>query len=105
MTTRPGEVYQVDLGIAGKVRPMVVLSREDPDAPRALAVCAPVTTAYRESRYEVEIGKPPFLRQLSYVNVQGLQAVQHHELIGPIGRLHPTAMEKIRAALKYTLDL
>ncbi len=105
MTTRPGEVYKVDLGISGKVRSMVVLSREDPDAPRALAVCAPVTTAYRESRYEVEIGKPPFLRQQSCVNVQGLQAVQHHELIGPIGRLHPRAMEKIRAALKYTLDL
>ena len=105
MTTSPGEVYRVDLGIAGKVRPMVVVSREDPDAPRALAVCAPVTTAYRESQYEVDIGKPPFLRQQSYVNVQGLQAVQHHELIGPIGTLHPAAMEKIRAALKYTLDL
>ena len=105
MTTRPGEVYKVDLGIAGKVRSMVVVSREDPDAPRALAVCAPVTTAYRGSEYEVDIGKPSFLRQQSYANVQGLQAIQHHELIGPIGRLHAAAMEKIRVALKYTLDL
>jgi mRNA interferase MazF len=48
MTTSPGEVYKVDLGIAGKVRSMVVVSREDPNVPRALAVCAPVTTAYRE---------------------------------------------------------
>ena len=61
MRTRPGEVYRVDLGIAGKVRPMVVVSREDPDAPRALAICAPVTTAYRGSEYEVDIGKPRFL--------------------------------------------
>ena len=105
MTTRPGEVYKVDLGIAGKVRSMVVVSREDPDAPRALAVCSPVTTAYRGSEYEVDIGKPSFLRQQSYVNVQGLQAIQHHELIGPIGRLPPAVMEKIRVALKYTLDL
>ena len=105
MTTRPGEVYNVDLGIAGKVRSMVVVSREDRDAPRALAVCAPVTTAYRESEYEVDIGRPPFLRERSYVNVQGLQAVRYHELVGPIGRLHPAAMEKIRAAIKYTLEL
>ena len=105
MTTKPGEVYQVDLGIAGKVRFMVVVSREDPEAPRALTVCAPVTTAYRGSEYEVDIGKPPFLRVQSYVNVQGLQAIQHHELNGPMGRLHPASMEKIRAALKYTFDL
>lgn len=105
MTTRPREVYKVDLGMAGKVRPMVVVSREDPEAPRALAVCAPVTTAFRGSAYEVAIGKPSFLRESSYVNVQGLQAVQHHELIGPIGRLQPAAMEKIRAALRYTLEL
>ena len=105
MTTRPGEVYKVDLGIAGKVRSMVVVSREDPDAPRALALCAPVTTAYRGSEYEVDIGKPPFLREQSYVNVQGLQAIQHHELIGPIGRLHPASMENIRVALRYILEL
>ena len=84
---------------------MVVVSRIDPDAPRALAECAPVTTAYRESEYEVDIGKPPVLRQRSYVNVQGLQAIQHHELIAPIGRLHAAAMEKIRVGLKCTLDL
>lgn len=105
MRTSPGQVYKVDLGIAGKVRSMVVVSREDPEAPRALAVCAPVTTAYRGSEYEVNIGKPRFLREQSYVNVQGLQAVQHHELIGPIGKLHPAEMEKIRAALRYAMDL
>ena len=54
---------------------MVVLSREDPDAPRALAICAPLTTAYCGSEYEVDIGKPHFLRVQSYVNVQGLQAI------------------------------
>ena len=32
MTTKPGQVYKVDLGIKGKVRYMVVVSREDPNA-------------------------------------------------------------------------
>lgn len=33
MTPKVGEVYVVDLGVEGKVRPVVVVSREDTDAP------------------------------------------------------------------------
>jgi len=95
----------VDLGIRGKLRPMVVVSREDSDAPRALALCVPLTTAYRESDYEVDIGKSTFLHHRSYANVQGLQAVQHHELRGPIGRLGQETMTMIREALAHALEL
>ena len=41
----------------------------------------------------------------SYVNVQGVQAIQDHELSGPIGKLDAESMTKIRAALKFALDL
>ena len=105
MRTKPGEVYRVDLGIGGKVCLMVVVSREDPDAPRALSLCAPITTKYRGSPYEVEIGKPRFLRTHSYVNVQGLQAIQHHELSGPVGKLDPAIMKTLKSALRYALEL
>ena len=105
MTTKPGEIYRVDLGIRGKTRLMVVVSREDADAPRALSLCAPITTKYRGSAYEVEIGKLRFLRKVSYVNVQGLQAIQHHELSGPVGKLPRSYMVAIKSALKYALDL
>ena len=104
MTTKPGEVYRVDLGIGGKTRLMVV-SREDANAPRALSLCAPITTKYRGSAYEVEIGKLRFLREVSYVNVQGVQAIQHHEISRPIGRLPESQMAAVRAALKYALDI
>lgn len=105
MTTKPGEVYRVDLGMGGKVRFMVVVSREDRDSPRALSICAPITTAYRHSIYEVDIGKPSFLREQSYVNVQGLQAIQHHELSVRVGKLNESIMDKIKTALRYTFDL
>lgn len=106
MTTKPGEVYRVDLGIEGKVRLMLVLSREDPDAPRALAICAPITTAFRASHYEVELPNVPFLAKKSYVNVQGLQAVQHHELSAkPVGRFQDRVMEEVRSALRFTFEL
>ena len=52
---KPGEVYWVDLGMAGKVRPLMVVSREDENAPRALAVCVPLTTEIRGGDYEVSI--------------------------------------------------
>lgn len=105
MRIRPGEVYIVDLGFEGKERPMVVLSREDADAPRALAICAPVTTAFRGSQYEVSLGKLPFLRKASYVNVQGLQAIQYHELKKSIGRLESALLEQVRAAVRFALQL
>jgi len=105
MTTKPGQVYTVDLGIRGKIRPVVVVSREDPDAPRALCICVPLTTSCRESVYEVDIGKLPFLRRSSYANVQGLQAIQHHELRGPVGTLGEQKMAAIKQALSQMLEL
>jgi mRNA interferase MazF len=105
MTTEPGQVYLVDLGLAAKTRPMVVVSRKDAQAPRALSVCAPITTAARGSRYEVPIGRPAFLREVSHVNLQGLQAIQHHELQRMIGRLSEKEMREVRKGLAWTLDL
>ncbi len=36
LTPKPGEIWQADLGLAGKVRPVVIVLREDPDPPRVL---------------------------------------------------------------------
>ena len=105
MTTEPGEVYLVDLGMAAKTRPMLVVSRRDEDAPRALAVCAPITTSSRDNSYEVPIGKPRFLHDASYVNVQGLQAIQHHELKHMIGRISNGAMDEVRTAIKWLFEI
>ena len=105
MTTKPGEVYRVDLGAGGKVRMMLVVSREDSNPPRALSLCVPITSAYRDSPYEVELPSRPFLRIKSYAYVQGLQAVQHHELQGPIGTFYGKAMDDVRAALSYAMEI
>jgi mRNA interferase MazF len=52
---KPGEVYWVDLGLKGKLRPLLVVSREDADAERALCVCVPLTTQIRGGDYEVKL--------------------------------------------------
>jgi mRNA interferase MazF len=105
MTTKPGEVYRVDLGMGGKVRMMLVVSKEDPDAPRALSICVPITTSSRLSGYEVELPSRPFFRAKSFANVQGLQAIQHHELEGPVGVIYGEALDRVRAALRFAMEL
>ena len=105
MTSKPGEVYRVDLGMGGKVRMMLVVSREDQGAPRALSLCVPITTSNRNSAYEVELPSRPFLRTTSFANVQGLQAIQHHEMDGPIGVVYGEALERVKAALRHALEL
>jgi mRNA interferase MazF len=44
MNPQPGEVWLADLGLAAKTRPVVIVSRGDPDPPRALVLYVPLTT-------------------------------------------------------------
>ena len=105
MNPIPGELYLVDLGAAGKVRPAVVISREDAESPRALTICAPLTTQNRDSTYEVALGKLKFLDKDSWVNVQGLMSLGHEKLIRRLGRLTAPQMEQVKMALRFALDL
>jgi mRNA interferase MazF len=105
MTTKPGEIYRVDLGMDGKVRMMLVVSREDGDAPRALSICVPITTSNRGSSYEVELPHRPFFRTQSFANVQGLQAIQHHELQARVGVIYGDALDRVKDALRFALEL
>jgi mRNA-degrading endonuclease toxin of MazEF toxin-antitoxin module len=50
---RRGEVWLVDLGMAAKVRPALVISVAADDQDRALATLVAHTTSPRRSRFEV----------------------------------------------------
>src|SRR4051812_46572490 len=105
MNPLPGELYLVDLGVVGKVRPVVIVSREDPDSPRAIAICAPLTTQNRGSAYEVALGKLKFLDKESWINVQGLMSVGHEKLIRKFGRVSGAQLHDVKNALRFPLDL
>lgn len=105
MNPTPGEIYLVDLGVVGKVRPAVIVSREDPNSVRAVAICAPLTTQNRDSAYEVALGKLRFLEKESWVNVQGLMSLGHQELIRPLGRVSVLQLNQVKTALRFLLDL
>lgn len=105
MNLRPGEVWLADLGLAAKTRPVVIVSREDPDAPRALAIYVPLTTQNRKSPYEVAIPKLAFLNEISVANVQGIASIPTVRLERKLGTLPETSMSAIRRALCFALNL
>lgn len=105
MKTRPGEVWLADLGVAAKVRPVLVISRHDPSTPRALMVYLPLTTQHRGSRYEVPVGPLPFLDRESVVNVQGVGAVIEPRLIRKLGQLPADTLAKVKDAMRFAFEL
>jgi mRNA interferase MazF len=105
MTPKAGEVYIVDLGFEGKVRPVVVVSREDTNAPRALSVVVPLTSQYRGSRYEVRMPRVPWLNVQSFANVQAIGSVNHHELTDRRGKFEAGVVTQIRDSIRWALEL
>ncbi|MGJ5816164.1 type II toxin-antitoxin system PemK/MazF family toxin [Paludibaculum fermentans] len=105
MHPHPGEVWLADLGLAAKTRPVVIVSRYDPDAPRALVPYAPLTTQQRPSSYEVPLPRVSYLDRESVVNVQGLGSIPMVRLEKKLGKLSKDAFARVKIALTYALDL
>jgi mRNA interferase MazF len=105
MPPHPGEVWLADLGLAAKTRPVVVVSRDDPEPPRALILYVPLTTQNRQSSYEVALPHLSFLAHDSIANVQGLGSLPIVRLERRLGRLPNDLMGKIKRALAFALDL
>ncbi len=49
MNLKPGEVWLVDLGLAAKMRPIIIVSRYDSSPPRSLVIYVPITKQNRGS--------------------------------------------------------
>ena len=103
MTPRAGEVWLADLGLAAKTRPVVIVSRDDPDPPRALTIYVPLTTQNRESRYEVALPKLGFLREMSVANVQGIASIAVTRLERKLGDVPADVLVRIREALTFAI--
>ena len=105
MKAKPGEIRLADLGLAAKVRPVLIVSRHDPEAPRALTLYVPLTTQQRGSRYEIPVGHLPFLDAASVINVQGLGSVIEPRLERKLGQIPADLMVKVKEALRFALEL
>ncbi len=105
--TKPGEVWWVDMGMKAKFRPLLIVSREDPDPERALCVCVPCTTAIRDGKYEVPLPRVRWMpgSDDGVAKVLGIEAVEHHRFHRRAGRYEPQVIEAVRKKIGWMLEL
>lgn len=102
-TPRRGEVWLVDLGIAAKIRPCLVLSVEPAVQDRALVSFVAHTTAVRGSRFEVAISAK-FLKPGAF-DAQNLITMPHVKLIRKLGGLTADQLALVEDAVRAWLGL
>lgn len=93
----------MDLGMAAKVRPAIVMSIPPADVDRALVTIVPHTTSARGSRFEAAISVP-FLRA-GVFDAQNLVTVPHAKLIRNLGKLSPAQLAVVERAVALWLGL
>ena len=98
-----GEVWLVDLGMAAKVRPALVIGIPSGDADRALVTLVPHTTSPRPSRFEASVSVP-FLRS-GVFDAQSLITIPHAKLIRSLGVLGSAHLAVVERAVRLWLGI
>ena len=103
MIPKVGDVYLLDVGCQGKVRPVVIMSREDTQAPRALSLFVPLTKNSHGTRYEVQM--PSAMAEVAVASVQAIGVAEFAELRYRTGRFDSLTVDKIKGAIRWIFDL
>lgn len=98
-----GEVWLVDLGMAAKIRPCLVISTGVADSDRALATLVPHTTSTRGSRFEAVVNAS-FLKAGAF-DAQGLVTVPVRHTIRHLGSLTLDQVKVVEQAICRWLEL
>jgi mRNA interferase MazF len=98
-----GEVWLVDLGLAQKVRPALVLNVPFADADRVLLTVISHSTALRGSPFEVVVPLP-FLREGAFV-AQSIVTIPAKHALRRLGSLKPQELALIEGAVRRWLGL
>jgi len=98
-----GHVWVVDLGLAAKVRPCVVLSVSTGDDDRSLVTVVPHTTTLRGSRFEV-VNPVRFLKPGAF-DTQSIITIPTVRLIRSLGVLTTEQLAAIEVGVCSWLGL
>lgn len=98
-----GEIWLVDLGYLGKVRPVVVVSIPFQENERALCVVVPHTTSVRNTRFELRISHPSL--EPGVFDVQQTAAVQAIKFVRRLGVLSDHQLAQLNQKLAFGLGL
>ena len=100
---RRGELWLVDLGYLGKVRPVLVLSVPFLDHERTLCIVVPHTTSLVGTRFEVVVEHP--VLKAGALDVQQTAAVQAVKFVRRLGARNAAQMGVVEQALAQVLGL
>jgi len=102
---RRGEIWWADLPPPGGTRPIVLLSRDEAYAARALVIVAVVTTRIRDLPTEVALNEDDGLARPSVINLNVIQTIEKSLLRERISLLRPHKLKQLDAALRFALGL
>ena len=97
-----GEIWWARLD---KRRPVVLLSRDEAYAVRAMVIVAPATTHVRGFALEVKIGAREGLPRECVINCDWLVTVPLAELVERAGVVSPSKLRRIDDVLRFALGL
>jgi len=103
MQPKRGEVWLFDLGMAAKVRPVLVVSVAHGDEDRALISIVPHTTQLRGSAFEISV-PAPFLQRGAFL-VQGKTTHPKAWAIRKLGVLTQEQMATVMVGLSNWLGI
>ena len=89
----------MDMGMAAKTRPSVVLLADNLNAPRSLIIQIPITRQNRGTDLEVKLGHLSFLDADSVANVQGVSSLPTVRFEKRLGALPTADLDAIKKAL------
>ena len=98
-----GELWQVDFGMAAKVRPALLLTGNPADDELDLITVLLHTTSLRGNRWELSVPKP-FLKPGAF-QLQQIQSVPTVRLERRLGALTEAEMNKVSDALANRLKI
>ena len=95
------------MGMKAKFRPLMVVSREDPNAERALSVCVPCTTMIRGGNYEVPLPRVKWMpgADEGVANVLGIESIEHHRFDRRAGRFDTSVVTAVRERIGWMLEI
>lgn len=96
-----GEVWWADFGMAGKIRPALILSVPTDPQDRVLVTLVPHTTTLHGTRFEVPVGAR-FLKAGAF-DAQGLVTLPQVKLVRYAGTLGPPDLAAVEFAVRVWL--
>lgn len=105
MIPKLGEVWMVDMGIAGKVRPAVVVLDDAVNVEQSIIVHIPITSQNRGTALEVPLGHLRFLTGDSVANIQAIGSLPKTRFERKMGVFPSADLAKIKQAMRLAFGL